>query len=226
MKRHSLHLIAWIVLLAVSRHASAELSPWINEFHYDNTGTDNNEFVEVAVPLSITDLSTLRLTLYNGGDGKPYGTSHLLSSFTAGETHGSFTLYSKPLSGLQNGAPDGLSLDLQGAVVHFIGYEGGFVASSGPAAGLLAMDVGRTEGDLTPPGGSVGLVGTGGEGGGGDFLWESLGEATPGGANLGQFIVPEPRASVLVAVFGMAGWLYHRSRSRPGQGPHGRRDRR
>ncbi len=204
------HLLALVILLAVSQRTQAELSPWINEFHYDNTGTDNNEFVEVAVPNSLTDLASIRLTLYNGGDGRPYGSSHLLTSFTAGESVGDFTLYSKALSGLQNGAPDGFALDLGGSVVHFVSYEGGFAASTGPAAGLFSTDVGRSEGESTPAGGSLGLIGFGA--GPSDFLWDSLPGATPGAANLGQFIVPEPRASVLFAVFGTVGWLVSRRR--------------
>lgn len=41
------------------------MTVFINEFHYDNTGTDTNEFIEIA-GLAGTDLSGWSLVLYNG----------------------------------------------------------------------------------------------------------------------------------------------------------------
>ncbi len=39
---------------------------WINEFHYDNTGTDVNEFVEIVIENAGTyTLSDFRVDLYN-----------------------------------------------------------------------------------------------------------------------------------------------------------------
>src|SRR4030095_17196512 len=88
----------------VAGSASAHLF-WINEFHYDDAGTDAGEFVEIAGPAGFGDLATVSLVLYNG-DGTPYGTPHSLSSFTPGATAGGLTFYSQPLNGIQNGAPD------------------------------------------------------------------------------------------------------------------------
>lgn len=190
---------------AVAQGADAVgTGPWINEFHYDNTGTDVGEFVEIAVPWTLTDLASVRLTLYNGGDGRPYGSAHLLTTFAAGDTIEGITFYSKSISGMQNGAPDGLSLDVAGEVVHFVSYEGVFTGSQGPAAGLGSLDIGVFQDDTTRAGASVGLIGAGARPE--DFLWASLPEATPGGLNLGQAItVPEPRVPVLLAW--MAGGL-------------------
>jgi hypothetical protein len=39
--------------------------PWINEFHYDNAGTDAGEFIEIA-GLAGTNLAGWQLVLYNG----------------------------------------------------------------------------------------------------------------------------------------------------------------
>jgi len=40
----------------------------ISEFHYDNTGTDVNEFVEIELPAG-TDPTIIQIDLYNGSDG-------------------------------------------------------------------------------------------------------------------------------------------------------------
>ena len=44
---------------------------FVNEIHYDNTGTDANEAIEVAGPAG-TDLSGWSLVLYNGNGGTHY----------------------------------------------------------------------------------------------------------------------------------------------------------
>jgi MYXO-CTERM domain-containing protein len=164
---------------------------WINEFHYDNAGSDAAEFVEICAPANFTGLAQVRLTLYNGGDGSPYGATHLLSTFTPGATLAGVTFYSKDLSGLQNGAPDGFALDLNETVLQFISYEGAFHATAGPAAGLLASDTGVSESESTPLGASIGLTGTGADPIA--FTWSALAVATPGQLNAGQALVPEPR---------------------------------
>lgn len=186
--------------------------PWINEFHYDNTGTDVDEFVEIAAPESLADLASVRLTLYNGGDGKTYGSSHLLSTFTAGSVVDGIRFYSKLIPGLQNGAPDGMSLDIGGSVSQFLSYEGTFAATAGPAAGLLSVDVGAIELDTSPLGGALALAGLGSSGG--DFVWNYTGTATPGGLNPGQAVVPEPETYALMSAGGLVMWgLWRRKRA-------------
>lgn len=175
---------------------------WINEFHYDNTGGDVGEFVEVVAPADFTDLAAVRLVLYNGGDGRTYGMAHSLSTFDRGETVDGMTFYSKVISGIQNGAPDGMSLDVGGEVVHLLSYEGSFLAANGPAVGLFAWDIGVSQSELTPPGSSLGLIGAGT--GPSDLLWSVLSEATPGRLNLGQTLVPEPPPGALLVVGALA----------------------
>lgn len=190
---------------------------WINEFHYDNGGTDVGEFIEVAIPASFTDLASIRLSLYNGGDGNPYGASHLLTSFAPGATSSGVTLYSKSISGLQNGSPDGLALDVGGSVTHFISYEGGFTAASGPAAGLTSVDVGFAESDTTTEGSSIGLIGTGLSAE--TLTWATLTTATPGQWNPGQTPIPEPHEYGLMLGAGLCAFAWrrrHRSRHRSG----------
>src|SRR5687768_230362 len=48
----------------------------IAEIHYDNTGTDVGEAIEVSFPTG-TDLSSYSIVLYNGNGGAPYNTQAL-----------------------------------------------------------------------------------------------------------------------------------------------------
>src|SRR6185436_16494654 len=54
---------------------------WINEFHYDNSGADADEFIEIAGPAGL-DLSGYSLILYNGNGGVAYNTRALTGVFT------------------------------------------------------------------------------------------------------------------------------------------------
>ncbi|MFC2036402.1 hypothetical protein ACFLYD_00315 [Chloroflexota bacterium] len=80
---------------------------FINEFHYDNEGTDTGEFVEVAGP-SGTSLSGWSLVLYNGNGGALYDTIDLDAAIPD-QDHG-FGTYRFWAVGMQNGSPDGLAL--------------------------------------------------------------------------------------------------------------------
>lgn len=206
-------LIASLLIAAsVMGPARAQLI-WINEFHYDNTGADAGEFVEVAVPSSFGALSSVTLTLYNGGDGTSYAT-HTLDSFTGGATSGDFTFYSKLIPGMQNGAPDGFSLDLSGTVLQFLSYEGAFTAANGAANGLSSTDIGVSQLGTEPGGSSLGLIGSGS--GYSDFSWAAFAANSMGDINAGQSFVavPEPRVSALVAGLGLFGFGLLRRRWR------------
>lgn len=189
MKTSLLNALLPITLLSHTV-ATAQTDFWINEFHYDNAGVDLGEFVEVVGPSDFQDLSSLRLTLYNGGDGNPYGTAHTLDTFTVGLHYDGYTFYSKRISGLQNGAPDGMALDLNGTVLDTLSYEGSFLGASGPATGILFADIGLFQSDTTPAGSALGWVGGPARSNG---SWNGLPEATPGDLNPGQWLaVPEP----------------------------------
>lgn len=209
-------VLALLALALGARSGTAAESLWINELHYDNAGTDAGEFVEVAVPTGFADLANLSVSLYNGGDGKPYGSSHPLSGFNVGESVGETTLYWKLIGGLQNG-PDGVSLDLGGASRDFVSYEGAFTATEGPAAGLLSFNLGAGEDGTAAAGGSVGLSGVGSVRS--DFGWTVFAESSPGFVNLGQSItsVPEPRPTVLLATLGLGLGLIVWGRARLGR---------
>jgi hypothetical protein len=163
-------------------------SLWINEFHYDNSGSDVGEFVEVVVAPSMSgvSLSTVAVTFYNGGDGQPYSSVALDdSSVTAGADVNGFQFYSFAKSGIQNG-PDGLALDVAGSLIEFLSYEGSFTGVGGPAGGATSSDVGVSEATAAAVGSSLGR--TGGPGAfSGDFGWTFFdGQASPGQENVNQ----------------------------------------
>ncbi len=153
---------------------------WINEFHYDNIGTDTLEFVEVVVPQG-TATNVVTLSLYNGNGGTVYG-SHSLSTFTEGVTTDGFTIYYKRIAGIQNGAPDGFALDTNGVVIQFLSYEGVITATDGPANGMTSVDVGVNESNTTTNvGESLQLLGNGSDYSA--FTWGGPFPETPGAVN-------------------------------------------
>ncbi|WP_170109857.1 DUF7948 domain-containing protein, partial [Xanthomarina spongicola] len=120
--------------------SAAPPSVWINEFHYDNSGSDVGEFVEVAGTAGL-DLTGYSIVFYNGNGGSPYSTINLSGSIDdEGNGYGAVSFSE---SGIQNGAPDGIALaDNNGNLIEFISYEGSFTGSGGPANGVTSTDVG------------------------------------------------------------------------------------
>ena len=124
----------------------------ISELHYDNTGTDAGEAIEVSAPAG-TDLSGWRLVLYNGSGGAAYNTVTLSSPVPATCDPRGLVVIAYAVNGIQNGSPDGIALvDAGGAVVEFLSYEGSFVAADGPALGLTATDILVSEAGTEPLG--------------------------------------------------------------------------
>lgn len=155
---------------------------WINEFHYDNDGTDTGEFVEIAGGAG-TDLTGWKIVGYNGNGGSSYKTV-TLSGVIADQANGYGTLQFA-FTSMQNGSPDGLALvDASGAVVQFISYEGVLTAVDGEASGMTSEDVGVAEATTTPVGYSLQLAGTGSSYS--DFVWQAAAANTAGQPNNGQ----------------------------------------
>ncbi len=155
---------------------------WMNEFHYDNDGTDINEGVEVA-GVAGTDLSGWSIVAYNGNGGTSYLTETL--SGVLSDQQGGFGTAFFPIPNLQNGGNDGLALvDPQGTVIQFISYEGALTATDGPAAGITSEDVGVVESSATLTGYSLQLTGTGTSYA--NFSWSSPQQSTENSVNLGQ----------------------------------------
>ncbi|WP_328464788.1 ExeM/NucH family extracellular endonuclease [Actinoplanes sp. NBC_00393] len=129
-------------------------SPFISELHYDNTGADSGESVEVEAPVGF-DLTGWQLVYYNGSNGQSYGTSTLNGVVPAAG------VVVQSYSGIQNGAPDGVALvKPDGTVAEFLTYEGTFAATNGPAAGTTGVDIGVSESEATPAGHSLQKIGS------------------------------------------------------------------
>lgn len=157
-------------------------SPWINEFHYDNVGSDTLEFVEVVIPNADSTLwSNLELSIYNGSTGK-VTTASSISTWNAGDTINGFAYFYTWVK-IQNG-PEALCLSDTGAVHHLFFFESSFTLASGPAAGNVGAVLSVSESNATPVGQSLGLSGSGSAHS--HFSWYSLGVATPGSPNSGQ----------------------------------------
>lgn len=157
-------------------------SPWINEFHYDNDGTDTGEFVEVAGPAG-TNLSGWKVIGYNGAGGAMYATVNL--SGTIPDQQSCIGTLSFAFASMQNGSPDGLALvNASNVVVQFLSYEGSFTATDGPAIGMISVDIGVSEITTTPVGQTLQLAGTGKQYS--DFSWQAPAAGTSGLKNNGQ----------------------------------------
>jgi len=155
---------------------------WLNEFHYDNDGTDTGEFVEIAGSAG-TNLSGWSVLAYNGNGGAVYKTTALSGSIT--DQNNGFGTIGFLISDLQNGAPDGLALvNNEGTVVQFISYEGSFTATDGAASGMTSVNVGVSETNSTPVGYSLQLAGDGQSYD--SFAWQAQASQTSGLINHNQ----------------------------------------
>ena len=186
MTLHSFARHLLCVLLCLPVLAVAGTPVFINELHYDNAGTDQNEKVEVAGPVG-TDLTGWSIALYNGSNGRVYDSIDLSGSIPAncaGMAAG-VVVGVPPLGQIQNGGPDGLALvDGASTVVQFLSYEGSFSATDGPANGMTSTDIGVSEEGGTTAGESMQLSGTGTDYE--DFAWNAPGTASFGSCNPGQ----------------------------------------
>jgi DNA/RNA endonuclease G (NUC1) len=126
----------------------------ISEFHYDNTGTDVGEKIEISGPAGAS-VAGWTVVLYNGSGGGTYSPLNTLTG-TIPATCGARGVVFVDALGLQNGSPDGIALvDAGGTVVEFLSYEGTFAATNGPASGKTSVDVGVSENGTEPIGGSL-----------------------------------------------------------------------
>ncbi len=175
-------LVTAVFLGTISTASAADIPIFINEIHYDNAGADVGEAIEVAGPAG-TDLTGWSLVLYNGNNGASYNTTSLTG--TIPDVCGGFGTVFSSISGIQNGAPDGIALvDASNIVVQFLSYEGSFTAVGGPANGLTSVDIGVSQTGSTLAGNSLQLGGTGTSYE--DFTWESPAFSTFRACNTNQ----------------------------------------
>ncbi len=130
---------------------------FISEFHYDNVGTDVGEFIEIAIPNG-GDPTQIVVDLYNGNGGGSYGSYNLTSAdFVSSDANYDYYVWNVVM---QNG-PDGIAIScLGGALIEFITYEGAFMATDGPAMGVMGSDIGIEEGTAIQIGESLQFDGT------------------------------------------------------------------
>jgi hypothetical protein len=112
---------------------------FVNEVHYDNVSTDQDEGVEIAGPAG-TDLSDYAIEFHTGNGGSTYATVSLSGTIDdEGDGYGAVWF---DIAGIQNGAPDGFALIYDSSeVVQFLCYEGTFMATDGVANGMVCTDI-------------------------------------------------------------------------------------
>ncbi|MEO5590152.1 MAG: DNA/RNA non-specific endonuclease [Gemmatimonadaceae bacterium] len=122
----------------------------ISELHYDNTGGDVNERIEITGPAGAS-IDGWKILLYNGNGGAVYDTKTLTGTLpTTCTTLGVF-VQAYPANGIQNGDPDGIALvDASNNLIEFISYEGVFVGVGGAADGIISRDIGVRETGTEP----------------------------------------------------------------------------
>lgn len=131
-------------LSATTAQAAPPTAPYLSEIHYDNSGTDAGEFVEVHLPPG-TSSQGLAVVLYNGANGAVYDTD-AVPAVTAPADAAAVAVVDYPSNGIQNGAPDAFALvDGNGQVVELLSYEGTLTATNGPAVGMTSTDIGVSE---------------------------------------------------------------------------------
>ena len=93
--------------------AAAPTSPYISEIHYDNAGTDVDEFVEVTLPAGTVERRSERRALQRQprhAPRRPTTPTPLPGGDRPLRRAPPWPSSSYPADGLQNGAPDGLAL--------------------------------------------------------------------------------------------------------------------
>lgn len=167
---------------------------WINELHYDNTGTDSNEGFEIAGP-SGTDLSCYRIYYYNGSNGQVYDSVSLSGFIPFQACNWGTKWFGTAVNSLQNGNPDGIALvyapvytgcGMGGVdtVLQFLSYGGTFAATNGRLRFQTSVDIGLTEGSSTQVNESMQLTGRGKKYS--DFTWIGDTLHTRDNVNTGQ----------------------------------------
>ncbi|MEO8623877.1 MAG: DNA/RNA non-specific endonuclease, partial [bacterium] len=135
-----------------------------SEIHYDNSGTDVGEAIEIEGPVG-TSLAGWSIALYEGNPAsattplKVYSTTAITGSLVAPiacGTRGALSI-PYPVNGIQNGGTagaqaDGFALvDNNGQLVEFLSYEGSFTAADGPALGITSRNIVAMEDNPVPP---------------------------------------------------------------------------
>lgn len=138
---------------------------FVSEIHYDNTGTDVGEAMEIEGDAG-SSLNGWSLVMYNGTPNSStlgvYATVPLTGVIPATCGTRGVVVVPFPVNGIQNGDADGWALiNAQGQVTELKSYEGTFTATGGPAAGLTSTAIEADESTAPVIGRSVQRAGNG-----------------------------------------------------------------
>ncbi len=182
-----------------------EAAAWLNEIFADagsrkklpQAAASFNNFIEVALHQSVTDLNNYKISLYDGATGTVYS-EYTLNQFTAGTSVDSLTTYYYSFQPNElHSSPAGVAISYTGSIIpgQFYSYGGSFTAVEGDATGLTSTDLGNTA-----AGQSFILTGTGTNYL--QFSWQVSNTPTPGELNPGQVYSANPPAVPLLALPG------------------------
>ncbi len=163
--------IAVVLTLVLMVAAHAQLI--INEIDYDQPGTDDYEFIELAGPAGT--YNNVVVDLINGNGGSSY-TTITLGNITLTDETGGYGFYVIGVSAvtnvdhtmdpgtygwIQNGAPDGVQLMVDGSIVDGVAYEGALNDLDGnPMEDVDSFGDDMWEGDENQSIGRLGLDGS------------------------------------------------------------------
>ncbi|MGJ8691155.1 MAG: hypothetical protein ACSHW0_01590 [Thalassotalea sp.] len=169
---------------------------FINEFHYDNSGSDVNEKIELAAPIN-TNTDNLLLRLYNGDKNEKYHEISLLGQNFININNG-FGFLVIDFSSIQNGAADGIALFDNNILQQFLSYEGTLTITDDLLDNVASIDIGVSENGATLASQSLQLVGTGNRYQ--DFTWQANVSNTFGEVNNQQLFtrVNEPNLFLFI----------------------------
>jgi endonuclease I len=201
IRRARCHPLAGALAAAVFTLAPATASAevFINEIHYDNSGSDTGERIEVVATAG-ENLSGYRIYLYNGAtpSAATYYDNDLLPAGSVVNCGGSVRIatLAYAANGIQNGANDAIALvNGSGQLVQFLSYEGATTGSNGPAAGRTSTNLAVAENE-SPANTSLQLGGTGSSQA--NFTWRASATQTFGTCNNAQvFSAPNPPPTVV-----------------------------
>jgi hypothetical protein len=135
------------------RRPRLDILPWISEIHYDNTGLDRGEGVEISGPADLS-LNGWRLVFYDGRSSRAYREVHL-RGYIDDELKGLGARWFA-VRRIQNGGADAVALvDPDGAVIELLSYEGVTRPVEGPASGMASVEIEARESRRTPVGHSL-----------------------------------------------------------------------
>ncbi|MCS6934681.1 MAG: lamin tail domain-containing protein [Chitinophagales bacterium] len=174
---------------------------WINEIHYDNTGTDTLEGYEIAGTAGV-NLSCFRVHRYSAAGGGITYAIDTLSGIIPNQAcgYGAVWFMKAPIQNAVDGLVLAYEPQLTGCgvnhadtILQLLSYEGTFTAGSGRAAGLTFTNIGVAESATTPVGYSLQLGGVGNTYQ--QFTWQGAQPNTYHAVNNNQYFCGPPQAS-------------------------------